>query len=109
MAAPDVDSYIVIADMRDFGLSNFKMSDFKQISPVFNDFYPEVMFRLIIVNANFIFKSMWSAIKLVVHPQTIEKISIIGGNLKEMHTKLLEYADDDQIPKDFGGTNEIIL
>lgn len=109
IAPKELDSYIILADMRDFSLRNFKRSDFQQITPIMNDFYPELLYRLIVVNSNFIFKGVWSVIKLMIHPLTVQKIQIQGSSVKEIHDKLSEYVDDDEIPAVFGGKKEIEL
>jgi CRAL/TRIO domain len=109
-AAPKhLDSYIILGDMNGFSLRNFNRADFQQIGGYMNDFYPELLYRLIVVNSNFFFKNAWSIAKMMVHPLTVAKIHIQGTSLKEIYSKLAEYLDDDEIPTEFGGKKVVEL
>ena len=45
-----------------------------------NDFFPETLWKLFIVNATFVFRSAYSVVSPVIHPTTKEKIKILGSS-----------------------------
>ena len=45
-----------------------------------NDFFPETLWKLFIVNAPFVFRSAYSVVSPVIHPTTKEKIKILGSS-----------------------------
>lgn len=46
----------------------------------FGAYYPETLYKLYIVNAPFIFASVWALIKPMLHPMTAQKIHIFSGS-----------------------------
>ena len=42
-------------------------------------FFPETAWKLFIVNAPFVFRSVYAVIKPLIHPVTRDKIKILGG------------------------------
>lgn len=66
------------------------------------DYYPEIMGKLVIVNAPFIFTGVFAIIKGWLDEKTRRKISLLGTNYMKL---LLEYCNEDQIPTFLGGTN----
>ena len=45
-----------------------------------NDFFPETLWKLFIVNAPFVFRSAYSVVSPVIHPTTKEKMKILGSS-----------------------------
>jgi hypothetical protein len=74
----------------------------KIASSIAQDYYPEMLGKMFIINAPFLFKTVWGTIKKFIDEKTRNKISILDSNYG---SELLELADADAIP-DFltGGT-----
>ena len=66
------------------------------------DNYPEIVGKLLIINAPMVFTGIWAFIKGFLDERLKNKITLLGKNY--MPT-LLEYIDLDQIPEYLGGTN----
>ena len=77
------------------------MALLKKIMKISQDFYPEMMGKLIIINAPFIFSAVFAVVKGWVDEKTRKKVSLLGSNYLK---NLQEYIDNDNIPTYFGGT-----
>jgi hypothetical protein len=69
-------------------------------------YYPETMAKHFIINAPWIFTGVWAMIKPWLDPVTAGKIKVIGSNYQDT---LFEVVHPNQIPKEFGGTSEMVL
>jgi len=52
-----------------------------------NDYFPETLWKLFIVNAPFVFRSAYAVVSPIIHPVTKDKIKVLGGKstyLREM-------------------------
>ena len=67
---------------------------------VFQDNFPELLRRAIIIRAPWLFYGMWKLVKPALDPRVREKISIVREDYEEEIQKFLER---DQIPKFLGG------
>lgn len=65
------------------------------------DYYPECMGKFYLINAPFMFSTVWMIIKPWLDPVTVSKIDILSNNYKD---KLLEQIPIENLPKDLGGT-----
>ena len=66
-----------------------------------NDFFPETLWKLFIVNAPFVFRSAYSVVSPVIHPTTKEKIKILGSSfLDELERNGVPLA---AVPRRLGG------
>lgn len=78
-----------------------KVKKFLKISSgITQDYYPELMHKMFIINSGFFFKGVWSVIKLWLDPVTQKKIVIISGSGKK---ELLEQVGADNLPEYLGG------
>ena len=97
-----VEQSLSILDVKDVSL-NFalKVKDFiKKTSNISQNYYPEMLGHLFIVNTSFIFKAIWSIIKGFIDEKTKKKISIEGY---DYYNKLKELVNEENIPSFFGG------
>lgn len=96
--------HIVVLDLNGFGFKHASKKFFGQIKSTIDIdqfFYPESLVHLFIINAPFIFKTLWSIVKGWLDPITAQRISVIrGGYLKELE----KFIDKDQIPTFYGGS-----
>lgn len=100
-----IERTVTILDMKDFGVSQALSSDVRGFMSlaikIAQDYYPEMMAKMFIINTGFTFKALWSIAKPFLDKKTKEKISILGSDYKK---ELNEWIDDDQLPDFLGGT-----
>jgi len=68
-----------------------------------SDNYPEILYRMFIINAPSIFSMTWNAFSSFLDKNTVAKISILGSRYTN---QLLEYIDGDKLPTFLGGSCE---
>jgi len=73
----------------------------QKITKVDQDYYPEYLGRMFIVNAPTAFKAFWAAIKPWLDKRTQKKIEVHGSNFS---SKLLELVDSENLPQFLGGS-----
>ncbi|KAF9049609.1 CRAL/TRIO domain-containing protein, partial [Hymenopellis radicata] len=98
----NVNTVLVIVDLKGFGLSQFwQMKTLARNSfQVSQDYYPETMGQLAIVNAPSSFTMIWSMIKPWLSKETCEKVDILGSDYRDV---LLDLVDTDSLPSVLGG------
>ncbi|XP_024522005.1 phosphatidylinositol/phosphatidylcholine transfer protein SFH1-like isoform X2 [Selaginella moellendorffii] len=69
------------------------------------DFYPEFLGKMVIVNAPVYFKALWSIVKPWLDNQTQKKIEVHGTNYVP---RLLELVDAESLPSFLGGSCECV-
>ena len=89
-------------DLKNVGVSQFwKVSGYvQQASNIGQHYYPETMGKFYIINAPYIFTTVWSVIKGWLDPVTVEKIKILGsGYINELQ----EQIPIENLPESLGG------
>ena len=79
------------------------MTFLKKALQISLEHYPELLGKLFIINAPFIFTGVWAIVKSWLDEKTRKKIVMVG---KDYLKYMLEYVDEDQIPLYLGGTNQ---
>ena len=95
---------VFILDLEGLGMkhaSSDLFNDVKSMLEIDQYFYPESVHRFFIINAPFVFKVIWAAVKKWLHPLTQQKIHILGSDFK---CDLLEMIDPEQLPEFLGGS-----
>lgn len=64
------------------------------------DYYPESLAGCYIINANLLFKTFYSAVKIFLDSKTKDKIKVFGADYKNA---LLEKVESKNLPNVFGG------
>ena len=72
-------------------------------SEIGQNYYPELLGSMYIVNAGMLFSGIWMLIKQGLDTKTQNKINIVSGNGRK---ELQKVIDLDNLPKHFGGTSE---
>lgn len=72
----------------------------KLSSDIAGNNYPEIMYKMMIVNAPWVFRGAWAVIKPFIDPKTAKKISIHGESFQK---ELFQYVDPDNVPSFLGG------
>ncbi|KAI8084267.1 CRAL-TRIO domain-containing protein [Gilbertella persicaria] len=103
-AGKPIHSETIIFDCTNMSLWQFHMSAFthlKAIAEIVQNYYPETLHRLFIVNAPSAFVVMFKVIKPWLNARTLEKIHVLGNNYQSI---LLKYIEPENLPDFLGGT-----
>ncbi|RKF83781.1 Sec14 cytosolic factor [Golovinomyces cichoracearum] len=92
-----------IMDLKGVGLSKVSSvySYVKQASVISQNYYPERLGRLYMINAPWGFSGAFSIVKGWLDPVTVGKIHILGSNYQK---ELMAQVPAENLPKIFGGT-----
>lgn len=103
-----VDTVVNIMDLEGLGLAHrFMIPYLKAISRVDEDNYPETLGRTIIVNAPWVFPTLWGLVKVFLDPVVASKVEVLGADWKEVLVR--DYFDPASLPTFFGGTSEVAI
>ncbi|KEY65368.1 hypothetical protein S7711_04266 [Stachybotrys chartarum IBT 7711] len=75
----------------------------RQASTISQNYYPERLGRLYLINAPWGFSTVWSVVRGWLDPVTVNKIHILGSGYQ---TELLKQVPAENLPKMFGGECE---
>lgn len=102
-AAVNIEQSTTILDLSGVSLSAFSsvVTLIRQISAIAQDYYPEVMGKMYILNAPMLFSAVWSLISPLLNAVTVSKISILGSSYK---SNVLELINEGMLPDFLGGT-----
>lgn len=92
-----------IMDLKGVGLGkmNSVYSYVQQASAISQNYYPERMGKLYVINAPWGFSTVFSVVKKFLDPVTVAKIHILGGGYEH---ELLAQVPKENLPKQFGGS-----
>ena len=92
-----------IMDMKGVGISKVGSvyGYIKQASAISQNYYPERLGRLYIINAPWGFSSAFGVVKGFLDPVTVQKIHVLGSGYEK---ELLGQVPKENLPKTFGGT-----
>ena len=102
-AGKEIDKIFMVLDLKDAPnllQIHSSLSLLQKLLAIDNSNYPELLSKLIIINAGMIFTGIWRVVSNVLPRETVEKISILGSSYK---AELLEHVDEDNLPSFFGG------
>jgi hypothetical protein len=94
-----------IMDLKGVGLAKIPQvySYVRQASVLSQNYYPERLGKMYIINSPWGFSTVWSVVKGWLDPVTVNKIHILGSGYK---TDLLKQVPVENLPKAFGGECE---
>ncbi|PWI72047.1 Sec14 cytosolic factor [Purpureocillium lilacinum] len=75
----------------------------RQASVISQNYYPERLGKLYLINAPWGFSTVWSVVKGWLDPVTVAKINILGSGYQ---SELLKQVPAENLPKEFGGACE---
>jgi hypothetical protein len=92
-----------IMDLKGVGISKASQvySYVRSASGLSQNYYPERLGRLYVINAPWGFSGVWGIIKGWLDPVTVQKIHILGSGYKK---ELLAQVPAENLPVEFGGT-----
>ncbi|RHZ67557.1 SEC14 family lipid-binding protein [Aspergillus thermomutatus] len=73
----------------------------RQASAISQNYYPERLGKLYLINAPWGFSSVFNVVKGFLDPVTVQKIHVLGSGYKK---ELLEQVPAENLPVEFGGT-----
>ena len=99
-----VEQSFTILDLNGIGISHVvgKTKSFvKLASDIGQDYYPEMLGTMFLLNTGFFFKAVWALVKSFIDPKTAAKIQMLGSSYK---SELYKWADPENLPTLVGGT-----
>jgi hypothetical protein len=99
-----VESFAMICDLNGCKMDIRKIIPlFKQTIYIDNNYYPERLGQMFLINPPGIFPALWSLVKPWLDSVTKRKILVIKKG-PETSTTLLQHIDSDQLPQEYGGS-----
>lgn len=98
-----VDQSFTILDLKgaSMKMASGQVYDFiKLASGIGQNYYPEIMGKMFIINAPMLFSGVWAIIKVWLDEKTRNKIKILGTSFQK---ELLEHIDAENLPDFLGG------
>lgn len=94
-----------VMDLKGVGISKVSSvySYLKSVTGISQNYYPERLGKLYLINAPWGFSSVFSVVKGFLDPVTVQKIHILGAGY---HVELSKQVSNENLPKIFGGTCE---
>lgn len=95
---------LVLIDMEGVGISTLTGEVRKimaQIMQIDQDYYPELMWKCVIINAPTTFRVIWGMVKYLMDARTQAKIEVLGASYQE---ELLRLVAPEHLPQQYGGT-----
>ncbi len=89
---------ISIIDLKGISISSINSGLYtylKNIICIGNQYYPETMSKMFIINAPFMFYTVWRVLKSFIPQRTLNKVHILS---KGKETLLYEFIDKDKLP-----------
>jgi hypothetical protein len=102
---PEQHQFAIIVDVSGFGWKNFDVPATKAMLGILDQYFPERLGKLYIVNAGYVFCGFWKLISPFIPKRTQKKIFLHSGKAME---QLLANWDVDQLVTMVGGTNEYV-
>jgi hypothetical protein len=101
----DVDKLVIIMDVQGFPFLQFHrvVDILRNAATSSSDNYPEMMGKIVVINAPFLFSSVWTIVKRLLPQETIDKVTICGGSYQ---SELLSFIHPDNLPEFLGGNCE---
>lgn len=103
---PTVDRYIMIMDVKGSSGDNFDKAGLQKLTPIFSNCFPDVLFRMYIVNVGFVASTLYSVVSVMMHEVTRKKIQVIKEDNDKIKAATADEIDLAQLPKEMGGAFE---
>ena len=71
-----IDKYIMILDLEGYSNKNMTMDNLKKLNPVFENYFPDVLKKMLIVNLSYMLKIVYKTIELFLHETTKQKVKL---------------------------------
>eukprot|EP01066_Platyproteum_vivax_P000168 Platyproteum_vivax@DN10190_c0_g1_i1.p1 len=101
-----VETSLAIMDMTGLTMKHFSskcQGVVKHLTKICQDYYPETLGQMYIINPPRLFSWIWNVVKMWIDPKTKSKIRVMTDK-NEMRKELAEIVDLDRMPVFIGGT-----
>lgn len=100
-----IDKQVIVMDLKGvpFTPDWHLMKNLKRVIDTDQDYYPETLGTILVINAPFFFTAIWAVVKPWLDPMVMEKVQIVGGSYADT---LKHFIDEDQIPEEYGGSRK---
>ncbi|KAG0276885.1 cytosolic factor, phosphatidylinositol/phosphatidylcholine transfer protein [Linnemannia exigua] len=107
LAGRHIEQCCTILDLKGVSLRQFAnaFGFIKRTSAIAQNYYPEMMGKMYVINAPMMFTSVWGMVKPLLDEVTVKKIVILGSSYQ---STLLQDIDAANLPKVIGGTCECV-
>eukprot|EP01094_Clydonella_sp_ATCC50884_P016001 TRINITY_DN2668_c0_g4_i1.p1 TRINITY_DN2668_c0_g4~~TRINITY_DN2668_c0_g4_i1.p1 ORF type:complete len:395 (+),score=160.71 TRINITY_DN2668_c0_g4_i1:254-1438(+) len=95
-----IEKNCIVFDLDGFSLGNMDYEFTKFMIHMFQNYYPECMGVTIIINSPWLFWGCWKIISRWIDPVSAKKILFLNTS------DLKEYIDEENLPKEYGGTSD---
>jgi hypothetical protein len=101
-AGHHIEQGCTILDLKGVPLTQFNQvrKIVQQVSSIAQNYYPETLGRMFIINAPLLFKGVWAMVKPMLDENTVAKISVLSSHYEK---ELLEDIDPQSLPAFYGG------
>mmetsp|Transcript_39691 Transcript_39691/g.40453 ORF Transcript_39691/g.40453 Transcript_39691/m.40453 type:complete len:337 (-) Transcript_39691:320-1330(-) len=101
----EIDKLVVVYDLKDISMRPdvFGFRAFSQFMSIDQNYYPERLHAMVMINAPWYFTSIWAVIRPWIDPNTVKKVRILGADFL---SELRELIDDSVIPEELGGSRK---
>lgn len=102
---PDQEQIVIVVDVKNMGFKNFDSSLAEKMSKILDVRYCERVAVIYILNAGFIFRSLWEGIQVFLPADTTQKIFILSNGAKAK-AKLLINIEEKDLPAMYDGQDD---
>lgn len=100
------EKFVIIGDLQGWGYSNSDVRGYIEAVSILQDYYPERLGKMFIVNVPNIFMTVWKIVYPFITKGTKEKILFVEN--KRLKSTLLEDIDESQLPELYGGKMKLV-
>jgi len=102
-----ITKHVIVMDIKNFHAKSLTAKYRNLVRDIIGDesnLWPNTLEKMYIINAPWPFRFAWKIIQNFIHPITVKKIEILGGDYIDSMKKKIAL---DQIPKSYGGKGEL--
>lgn len=104
--AEGAEKFTIIGDLKGYGYRNSDVRSCLAALSILQDYYPERLGKVLIINAPSIFMTLWKIIYPFIDKNTRNKIVFVDN--KRMKATLLEDIEECQLPEIYGGKLQLV-
>jgi len=100
--------FVMFEDLSGLGwhsLSSKVLGACQQIVEINQNYYPDMLRKMFVINVPSIFYMSWKVIQLWLEQRTLVKIELCSGDYTEIESKIYKVIEREQMPVRLGGSN----
>jgi len=106
------EQFVGVMDLAELAIRKFSIDALHAVLKFFREldaYYPELIHAVYVINAPYIFGSVFSLVKPVLSNTTISKVQIYNSNKNNWQPVLLKNLPREIIPLEYGGSGSPVL